>query len=539
MTIGIDEYASSIWPTLNNAIFDCRSLTTLLCERYSFERSYESLENNDATNQNIHRSFNTLRNTTTPNDSIIIFFAGHGNMNPQTHRGYWIPYDGTNDPSSWIDNSVIKNYIEDLDCKHVWLIIDACFSGSFLSKTRGYTGLKTYAELKEKKSRWVLTSGREEKVSDGEKRMHSPFCRNLLEFLYQNNNRFCCVSEIINYVKIVTKNLSRQVPQGSYITNIGHEEGELILELKREFYTTEVLSTIGMPISNKLKSNIAKYQESKSAIPTGKEVLFLKSNDDLYDYIITDLFRFDDNGNKRISFQNDTVYLATNIPFKIIQRFATFQGLTRYINKYYNNINQDKVIIHKAHEDIEHIESSLYAIGYANYLQNLLDANPNPSICLHCGKRITTNDSYLVEIDESGLINNIGNVHAECLQPCNRVIGHATYENPLSPNLKNFDYELWLELIETGQGIIKKIYSTPQLATIYNLFWFKKHYQNEGKYCIQLFFDNGETNYIKRGQMIERFTEIEIDNTIELINKFINYQETSYPPHCMLSLIHI
>lgn len=521
VTIGIDEYESDVWPNLNNAVFDCCSLASILCDKYFFEHSPESLENTEATNKNIHRTFNTLRNTINENDSIIIFFAGHGSMNPQTRRGYWVPYDGIGDPSTWIDNSVIKNHIEDLNCKHVWLIVDACFSGSFLSKTRGYGGLQQYEELDKKKSRWVLTSGREEKVSDGEKGAHSPFCRALLEFLEMNENKYCSVSEIIEYVKIITESSSKQIPVGSYITNIGHEGGELILELNHDLYKTEVLNTVGIPSSAKLKYNIAKYRKNERPIPSGKEVLLLKSEMPEYDFMIFENFRFDDDGNKKLSFQDNYVFISDDDSFNLVQRFATIEGLQRYMERTDFHLKTDKKTPFLcAHKSIEDVENSMFARGHANYLKRLLDSNPDIMRCLHCGDKISTNDGYLIEIDEVGLIENIGNVHAECLRPSDRIIGHSGYSNLSSSILRNFDYASWVEILENGQGMIAPMYNSKyRVPPVSNLFWNEKHSHNVGKYCLREYFENGEIRYAKRGKEIERFTEAEIDDVLKIFNK--------------------
>lgn len=530
LTIGIDKYDSDIWVNLNNAVFDCESLVSTVCERYSFERSVDSLVNAGATNKNIHRSFNTLRNAIDENDNVIIFFAGHGNMNPQTRRGYWIPYDGTSDPSTWIDNSVIKNYIEDLNCRHIWLIVDACFSGLFLSKTRGYGGLQQYAELYEKQSRWVLASGREEKVSDGGKGSHSPFCKALLEFLEMNENKYCCVSEIIEYVKTITENTSRQIPMGSYITNIGHEGGELILELNHGLYRTELSSTVGIPSSPILRSNMGKYKKNERNIPSGKEILLIKLDTPDHDFIIFENFRFDDNGNKKLSFRDDHVTLSNDTCFNLVQRFSTVNGLYRYIERNDSHLKTDKKIpFIPANKEIEDVEDSLLARGHAIYLKRLLDSNSDIMKCLHCGEKVSTNDGYLIEVDEIGLVENVGNVHAECLRPSDRIIGYSGYPNLSSSVLRNFDFKSWGEILESGQGLIAPIYNgINKLPPVCNLLWNEKHSHNVGKYCIREYFDNGEIRYVKRGKEIERFTETEIEDTLKIFNESLRNDSRIY-----------
>ena len=93
--IGINKYNSPAWKDLDNAVVDAKAIINLLIERYSFELYPDPLFNEDSTTKNIYDSFNSLKFFLEPGDNLIIFFAGHGHINPYTHRGYWVPFDGT------------------------------------------------------------------------------------------------------------------------------------------------------------------------------------------------------------------------------------------------------------------------------------------------------------------------------------------------------------------------------------------------------------------------------------------------------------
>lgn len=535
-TVGIDKYQSDSWKDLNNAVFDCKALISLLKSKYSFEENPNSLFDSQATKENIYRELTILRNIVNEDDNLIFFFAGHGNINPHTKRGYLIPHEGTLDPTTWMENSVIKDFIQDLKCMHVWLILDSCFSGSFLTNTRGYVGQQLYCELNDKISRWVLTSGREEKVLDGSKGEHSPFAKALLSFLDNNENKYSCISEIAQYVKILTANTSKQVPQSNYIDNIGHEGGELILTLKNEFCKTEKKSTIGISSSIKIKEELAKYNSTESKIASGKELLLVYSGIEDCDFIIFENFRFDEEGNKKLTFKDGCVFFEEDFSFKLVQRFATNKGLERYLESNREKIKTEKQIpFICAHKDINSIENSLYSIAHSNYLQSLLDANPDKMRCLHCNEKISTDDGYLIEIDEIDLIENIGTVHVECLRPCDRIIGSSGYKGLTESYLINFDYELWLELLKKGQGQISPIYKNSQLPKTIILSWNERYGINEGKYCIREHYDNGEIRYVKRGKDIERFSENKIDQILKSFNNSIKEKEGEiYNPAAMI-----
>lgn len=536
-TIGVDEYQSDFWTNLNNAVFDCKTLLDTLKLKYSFEEYPNSLFDDQATKKNIYRELTTLRNFVNEDDNLIIFFAGHGVMNPHTKRGYLIPHEGTYDPDTWIENSVLKDYIHDINCKHIWLILDSCFSGAFLTNTRGYTGQKLYLELDEKVSRWVLTSGREEKVSDGAIGEHSPFARALLSFLDNNDNKYSCISEVVHYVRVLTVNTSKQIPQSNYISNIGHQDGELILTLKPEFCKTEKKSTTGFSSSPKIIKKLNEYNNIDAKIASGKELLLVRSKNENGDLMILENFRFDDHGNKKLTFKDGYVFFSPDLSFKLVQRFATFQGLERFLKSNQAILEREKPIpTIYASDDIELVENTLSAKAHSNYLQSLLNHDSHNMKCLHCNEKISTNDGYLIEIDEIGLIEHIGSVHKECLRPCDRIIGTSYYKGLIDSNLRNFNFELWMDLLKTGQGQIAPILKNTQLNKTMTLLWVDENDVNIGRYCIREYYDNGEIRYLKRGKDIERFSENEIDQILEHLNQHsLEKDRESYNPTAMIS----
>lgn len=520
-TIGIDKYESRVWKDLQNAVLDCKELKDTLIKYYSFEEYPNPLFNNFATKKEIYNSFNTLKSFIEPDDNLIIFYAGHGSMNPQTNRGFWIPYDGTSDTSTWIENSVIKDLIQDLTAKHIWLIADSCFSGTFLTNTRNIREELTYDILDSKKSRWMLSSGSEEKVSDGIPTKHSPFCKYLIDCLKNNTNEFTCVSEIITYVKSLTLNHSKQTPRGAFVDNVGHSEGEMVLILNTEFIKSSTKITRGTPNTPKLRLELAENQKNENKFSVGKEIILIESFVDEQDYLIFENFRFDDDGNKKLRFKEDKVIFKTidgDISYKLIRRFATWQGLTRYTESNDQYFRENKGAIMNAHPDIEKVEDELRCITHADYLKELLEFNKDLMSCLHCGEKISTNDSYFVEIDEIDFYNNVGNVHKECIRNADRILGQSGFEGLKESSLINFNYTLWLELLPKGQGQIQPIYSKLGKLKIAVISWNPENNINIGKYCIKTVYENGSTDFMKLGKEIHRFKSSEIDQEVATFN---------------------
>ncbi len=64
---------------------------------------------------------------------LLIFYSGHGTM--QGEEGYWLPSDAdANTAYHWFSSSELNTYIKQFKAKHILLISDACYSGTFLMR---------------------------------------------------------------------------------------------------------------------------------------------------------------------------------------------------------------------------------------------------------------------------------------------------------------------------------------------------------------------------------------------------------------------
>ncbi|WP_419211349.1 caspase family protein [Maribacter sp. X9] len=291
LNIAINNYGNSAFPKLNNAVNDAKKFETILLENYGFETITDSLFDENATRKNIIESLNKLSTLTTNSDNLIIYFAGHGSIHPKTKKGYWIPQDAENQISDFIPNSTIVDAIYGIDAKHILLILDSCFSGSFLNQTRSQVE-HHYLKLNESKSRWVITSGRDEKVSDGKPGIGSPFSVILNEFLEQNTAKTFSVSELATIVSKGTGNSSKQQPIFAHIEGVGHQDGQMIFNLANEVKLkapVEVqtdLSKIVVPLEASKK--IKKLGLSKKSIfgfYKNNDSIIVKLNDSKNDFI--------------------------------------------------------------------------------------------------------------------------------------------------------------------------------------------------------------------------------------------------------------
>ena len=457
-----------------------------------------------------------------PEDNLVIYFAGHGFMSPMTGKGYWVPHEADAKPADLISNSDIKDFIEVYPSKHILLIADSCFSGTFITRTRGRNAGQIYESLDERSSRWVLTSGNEESVSDGKEGLGSPFARNLKRFLAENTNKYALVAELVKYVCAMTSAASGQSPQGAPITGVGHDDGQLVFVLKAESVQTTIDHSDGNPATTVLRDELRAVYRAKSNYSGGKEIALLDMTGDPKVLVIAENFRFDDEGHKKLLFKDGAVEMGgadDKNDFPVFARAATMEGMHRYLEEHQAKYEGIKIILWPAHESIAEVESTPTAIAQRELIQDMIDENQDFMRCLHCGKVISSNDGYTIEIDEIGLRPAAGNVHRECLRPVDRMIGRAVRPEVEPCQLINFDFLKWVELLKTGQGFITGALKSAANHSGAVISWNKSHQYNTGEYCINMLLEDGSSAYLKIGKDIHRFSAAEIDGEAAQMNK--------------------
>lgn len=231
LLIGINDYKDNKIPTLNTAVNDVKVLSNILKKDYSFKEVTLLLDSN-ASSSNIIKLLRHLATTSNEDDSVLIYYAGHGELDKITGSGWWIPYDArAQDPSTYIDNSVIQKYIKAIPARHVLLVVDSCFSGTLFGEARSLPPViddKFYATLYKKRSRWGMTSGNLTPVSDSGSEGHSIFAYQFIEALKENKKPYLTPREIYQQIGPIVRNNSEQMPITKPIRNADDQGGEFI-----------------------------------------------------------------------------------------------------------------------------------------------------------------------------------------------------------------------------------------------------------------------------------------------------------------------
>ena len=224
LLFGVNSYEHfDPWHKLTNPIPDAEAIGNELKNRYGF--AVEVVE--DPSRDEILKKINEYaRKGYNDNDQLLIFFAGHGYYEGRNNVGIGylvasdtLPPDHDGVKNSYISHGQLRERVENIGCEHIFLIVDACFSGAFdspvdqFNRARGANRIPDDVTKRQfikqslaYKTRWYLTSGGKEYVSDGRPNQHSPFTRRVLEALRSNpgQHSILTLEDIGRYVEKAT-----------------------------------------------------------------------------------------------------------------------------------------------------------------------------------------------------------------------------------------------------------------------------------------------------------------------------------------------
>jgi len=205
------------------------------------------LLNNQATLVKLKRTLGTdLKRKASPNDTVIIFYAGHGAPETDTSspdgdglEKYLIPYDA--DPQDLYTTALPMREVETifhrLAAERVIFITDSCYSGATAGRTfstgsrRAVISDNFLTRLSKGKGRVVLTASRAGEISEERDELgHGVFTYYLLEGLKGkadiDGDKMVTVDEVYAYV---SKHVPMVTGQNQHPVKKGEVEGQLIL----------------------------------------------------------------------------------------------------------------------------------------------------------------------------------------------------------------------------------------------------------------------------------------------------------------------
>lgn len=226
LLIAVEEYKDSTIVSLSEPLKDALQLKDILVRYYTFDSTDVTVLKNP-TFEDLTIAFDELSHRITPDDNLLIFYAGHGYFDEKTNIGYWLPSDAQEkNRARWFRNSTLVENIGAINSKHTLLIADACFSGGIF-KTRSAGALNNasveYANMIKRASRKAMTSGSLTTVPD-----KSVFMRYLLKTLNENENIYLASEELFDVVRMAMRNNAGTKPLYGEIQNAGDEGGDFV-----------------------------------------------------------------------------------------------------------------------------------------------------------------------------------------------------------------------------------------------------------------------------------------------------------------------
>jgi len=222
--ISADNYADARIPQLENANRDAEAVASVLETRLG----YDTVIIRDASREALVGTLNKLAAEARPTDSVVIFYAGHGEVVEKTNAGYWIPAnaDATR-PETWVSNSDINKMIGRIKAFQVLLISDSCFSGSLVGDRRVSVPGEQPQDARTilgRRAAVVMSSGGNEPVADGGRDGHSPFASSLMRNLGTVSN-WRVGNSVFEQVRDEVAQRTPQVPQYGTASGGRHSQG--------------------------------------------------------------------------------------------------------------------------------------------------------------------------------------------------------------------------------------------------------------------------------------------------------------------------
>ena len=309
VVIGINHYVNGI-PELKTAVNDAKQLALILKENYQYK--VLGLLDEEATKDKLSSLLAAFEEQTLPfpdgskihlepDDRVLFYFAGHGFApdgleNADGPAGFIVPQDGRRDEDTWLSMQRLHDALIKLPCRHLLIILDCCFAGTFRWAGREREVVRSQKVYRERYDRFtagcaqqVITSAAsDEKAADslsgfgqrGNHQGHSPFAELLFQALSGEgdltNDGVITATELYVYLhdKILhDKITTKQTPGLCQLKR--HDKGEYIFPL-RGFDRNQLEQAPALDEKTNPYQGLASFEEADSDKFFGRTALTQK-----------------------------------------------------------------------------------------------------------------------------------------------------------------------------------------------------------------------------------------------------------------------
>ena len=171
-----------------------------------------------------------------PEDNLLIYYAGHGWLDEEADRGYWLPIDAKpKRRGRWVSNATITDTLKVLSAKHVMVVADSCYSGTLVRSTDVGTrtrGGEYWRNMAAKWARVAITPGGLEPVADKGGGDNSPFAKAFIDAL-GDNDTIMDGTQLFSKLRRPVMVAAQQTPQYADVRQAGHDGGGFLFVRKR------------------------------------------------------------------------------------------------------------------------------------------------------------------------------------------------------------------------------------------------------------------------------------------------------------------
>ena len=310
VVIGINKYKH--WPKLKYAVNDANGIRELLINEYHFkpERIITLIDEQASRSGIISALMDKLGDPdkVKKNDSVFVFYAGHGatrHLPSGRDLGYIIPYEAQSDTyySSAISMTHFRDITEAIPAKHIFFIMDSCYSGLALTRGSTLNSRNFLQENAKRLGRQIITAGgADQQVSDEGPYGHSVFTWTLLQGLKGqgdlNKDGFITASELSAYVSPIVSSISMQTP--AFGNMVGSEGGDYVFALNGGASFLSELTTSASEQEIALNKKLDKLQQEiqhkrDRNLKLQKELAHVKALLETKESTVTKVGRYDRN----------------------------------------------------------------------------------------------------------------------------------------------------------------------------------------------------------------------------------------------------
>jgi hypothetical protein len=308
------------------------------------------------------------------------------------------------------------------------------------------------------------------------------------------------------------------------------------MKVQKEFLEKEY-ETYLISKEQKIKSGEPFFEfETESIVQIGYDIILGQSSElleamgrkaELEDYVVLQLYRFDETGKKNISFYTppNVLTMPDDLRVNVIQRFSSIKGLDRFMEEQ-GSLLQKHSIIYFLGKGEGQEDNFPQAQLHKKWVEDIIHSNEfcEQRKCIHCEESVFDR-SFIIEIDNVNEKLKVGLVHEECIRPVDRILGiiNIPFYQEFS-YLNKFDIESWISNLIHGQRLFANL--ELRHITSANMFWSDDIEMNKkGRFCIKAHLEDGDVTYVTQRGFVHRRSEERILDDVNFMNNSLEKQK--------------